>query len=199
MALYARPRQGENWESLQLSTIEGEALAWGASLPIKTEIANWVQIVGFDGERTGRYVLTDDGGESLFTAQSIDLVFTDTLPQPTTTEWKTMAKHAGDRDNTRDLDISRDWALMEALNEIEELNSKLRGQMDMVSKIQHNVLWMADGGHKWGVSPITLFNSRDWVEQDFIDFDSSAPSDRQKMATAITAEYDAIRSNAIHR
>lgn len=110
-----------------------------------------------------------------------------------------MAKHAGDRDNTRDLDIGKDWALMEALNEIDELNALLRSQMDMVSKIQHNVLWIADGGQSYGTTPAVIVSTRDWTEQDFIDLEFSAPSDRHKMANAITAEYDAIRSNAIHR
>jgi hypothetical protein len=115
---YARPRDGFRWESLTLKDVEGVELCWGASLPLSASPDKWLRVIGFD-ESTCLYIITDDD-DNCFTAQPIDLEFSEVLPKPST------GKHAGGRDNTRDLDIARDWALMEALAQVDKLTELLR-------------------------------------------------------------------------
>jgi hypothetical protein len=66
--------------------------------------------------------VAEPDSDTYFTAQSIDLEFVEVLPKPST------GKHAGGRDNTRDLDIAKDWALMEALTQVEQLTALLRSK-----------------------------------------------------------------------
>jgi hypothetical protein len=118
---YARPRDGFRWESLTLKDIEGVELCWGASLPFRSTEGKWLKVLGFD-ERTCLYIVAEPDSDTYFTAQSIDLEFVEVLPKPST------GKHAGGRDNTRDLDIAKDWALMEALTQVEQLTALLRSK-----------------------------------------------------------------------
>ena len=66
---YARVRDG-NWSQLYLRTIENMMVNWVDELP------EWVSVACFDSAQSGLYVLTHDG-ENHFTAQSIDLEFTE--------------------------------------------------------------------------------------------------------------------------
>ena len=75
MAGYVRIKPSENltWAEIELASLEGLPLGW---LP-ETE---WVESVCFDAMGSGLYVLTDDGGDSYFTAHSIYLEHRDEVP-----------------------------------------------------------------------------------------------------------------------
>jgi hypothetical protein len=70
-----RPELNLDWShrELNLRDLEGNRLDY-------TPKSKWVEAVCFDGMGTGLYVLTDDGGDSYFTAHSIDLEFAEEKP-----------------------------------------------------------------------------------------------------------------------
>lgn len=63
------------WDDLQLQNLDGTILRdW-------TPDTHWVESLGFDAMETGLYILSTHGGDTYFTAHSIDLEYRQELPE----------------------------------------------------------------------------------------------------------------------